>query len=261
MSFSKFDQLCQIKEVPAFPEGHPFFNLPGKVRGITQIPGTLHVHIIADDSGSMWATDQGESQPRYLEQRDRLTEVAEWALSLNVPVYFSTLNDSHKMVQLNPENGHQFVYKALSTLKYGYTPLYDTLYPILNYHHALDANGQLQSEKVTKLIFIGTDGAPSTTTGLDDKARFKNLVLHERDPQHNHLVFLACVGGDKQKQDHPLNYINELDTCPYIDCFDDFNNEKEEVNADMRGQYTVGVNILRMFASTFYQELDNLDEH
>lgn len=251
MAFVKFDKLCMKFEVPNVQNQHsPFFNLPGKVRGLTQLPGGLHVHIVADDSGSMSNQDKGETQPRYLEQRDRLTHLAEWALSLNIPVYFSTLNGVHKMVQLDPENGHEFVHKTLSELEYGYTPLYDTLKPIFD-------SGK--DTGVTKLILVGTDGGPTASNGLPAEQQFKNLVMYERDADHNHIAFIACVGGDIKDPKHPLHYINELDSAPYVDCFDDFNSEKQEICEDYRNQYTSGLHALRIFASTFYKELDNLD--
>lgn len=172
--------------------------------------------ILCDDSGSMGETVDGTKRTRWDELRDMVKLVIEIATIFDpsgVNVHFLNRGEAHKIT--DPKHiDHLFT--ACPT---GYTPLVRVLQEIPQLSQTRPANER------KLLVFIATDGAPTTDDGDSDLGRFEYFMRNDRNAETTHVMFLLCTDE--------LDYINYLtrfkQTMINVDVIDDYETEKRKI--------------------------------
>jgi hypothetical protein len=159
----------------------------------------FHIFVICDDSGSMTKLVEGTSLTRW----DALKKFVRLVLEI------STAFNSHGIC-LRFLNRPCFevvtqqsqVERLFQRAPLGYTPLTRTLRDVL-------ASRDFQREDENFLIFIATDGVPTTEDGDPDLLQFKKVMEEERDANHTHVMFLICT-DDEEVVDYLRSWDNRM---------------------------------------------------
>jgi hypothetical protein len=197
---------------------------------------------LIDDSGSMRSRVDG-CRTRWDELKDTVQAVVQLATALDddgIDLYF--LNREGMRNVSEP----QIVAQLFAQEPSGFTPLTDAFRRVL-----LEKLPNRNEKRL--LVVIATDGEPNTDPPLDNVARFR-AALAQRDLQKVFVQILACTDDEDS-----IGYLKAIDReIPNVDCCDDFNTERKEVQKLYPGRaFTRGDYVSKALLGPISKEWDN----
>ena len=205
--------------------------------------------LLCDDSGSMKTSVNNSNRTRWDELHDFVQIILEIGAIFDpngVDVYF--LNRPPILSVTNPE----VVKHVFSKPPRGYTPIVTAL------RHIFQSPATRAGYDKKALVFIATDGAPTDDKGRVNVDELKHLMVHERQSETTHVMFLVCT-------DDPacVEYLTEWDqTMTNVDVTGNFKAEREKVRRYRGANYPFsnGDYIVKALVGAIDREMDNLNE-
>jgi hypothetical protein len=204
--------------------------------------------IIADDSGSMATVS-------YSGSGVRTTRWQELKSTISILIDLATIFDSNG-VDVHFLNRDPILNiksaKELDSIfaipPRGPTPLVPALRNVLS-----------TTSRLTRLIFIATDGEPTTSDGKSNIPQFKQVLKVERDAQRNYVTILACTDNDDT-----MEYLNNWDKqIPHLDVVDDYASELREIQRcqGIDFKFSQGDYVVKTLIGAIDPFFDKLDEY
>ena len=251
-----FERLCEQYEIATFYRE----DLGGLVR--------FEISIVIDDSGSMMSSN-GSGATRWEELKTVVKMIINLAGCLDadgIDIYFLNREIDSDLLLEHQRNAlpgildkfgnrntrvvpkvrtYEEIEWAFQQSPRGYTPLEETIAPLLN------ADGK------PRLVLVATDGVPTDRQGNVGKDEFERSLKH-RDISKSCIGILACSNREED-----IGYLNGMDKrVKSLDVIDDYESERVDVLKKQKPgfRYTMGDHVARVLLGPTSNKYDKQDE-